>query len=149
MMTSKTKYALRALARLAREGQGNAVLIAAISESEGIPRKFLEQILLALKQRGLVFSRKGRGGGYALARDPATIPVSDVVRMMDGPLAPVPCVSKTAYRRCPECTDEATCCVRAVMQDVRDAIASILDRVSIQDLSQSTRHLPTALNYDI
>jgi Rrf2 family protein len=99
-----------------------------------VPRKFLELILLELKNHGLLQSKKGKGGGYALARPPETINVGEIVRLIDGPIAPLPCVSKTAYMRCEECRDERTCGIRLVMKNVRDATASILDATSIADL---------------
>src|SRR5271170_1656043 len=114
-------------------GEG-PILISAIASHDHVPRKFLELILLELKNHGLLQSKKGKGGGYALARPPQTIHVGDVLRIIDGPLAPLPCVSKTAYTRCDECRDERTCGVRLVMKDVRDATARILDATSLADL---------------
>jgi Rrf2 family protein len=134
MLSNKAKYALKALLALAgRYGEG-PVLIAQLADSEAIPRRFLEQILLQLKQQGILHSKKGRGGGYVLARDPARIAVGQVVRLIDGPLAPVPCASQTAYRKCAECVDEETCGVRMVMRNVRDATAEILDGTSLADV---------------
>jgi len=134
MLTHKSKYALKALLVLAREfGQG-PVLISDISHREGIPRKFLELILLELKNNGILGSKKGKGGGYFLARPPQMIHVGEVLRVLDGPLAPTPCVSRTAYMRCEECLDERTCSVRLVMKDVRDATTKILDSTSLADI---------------
>src|SRR5512147_1482378 len=112
MITNKTKYALRALYRLAVAEPGSPMLIAEIAEVEQIPRKFLELILVELKTHGLLKSRKGRGGGYLLARSPESISIADVLRITDGPMAPVPCLSKTSKERCADCRDEATCSVR-------------------------------------
>jgi Rrf2 family protein len=152
MLTHKSKYALKALTVLAREFGHGPVLISDIAEREGIPRKFLEMILLELKNRGLLQSKKGKGGGYALGRPPAAIHVSDVLRVLDGPLAPTPCVSRTAYMRCAECIDERTCGVRLVMKQVRDATATILDATSLADIvarvDQAARGKP-ALTYSI
>lgn len=134
MLTSKAKYALRALIFLARREDTNPVLIADMAREEKLPKKFLERILLELKAKGILQSRKGKGGGYFLGRDPSRISIGEVVRLMDGPLAPVPCVSQTAYTRCKECTEEKTCCIRIVMKDVRDAIASILDGTTLADM---------------
>lgn len=114
------------------------MLIQTIAEQENIPRKFLEIILLDLKHRGLIHSRRGRGGGYALARDAQAITFGEIVRMMDGPLAPVPCVSKTAYRRCDDCNDEKTCEIRKVMARVRDATADVLDNTRLGDAVRAT-----------
>ena len=106
MITMKTRYALKALTQLALAGQGTVVLIADLAEREDIPQKFLEAILRELKQDGLLISKKGRGGGYALNHDPKTVTLVKVLRAMEGPLAPVPCLSQTAYRRCDGCKEE-------------------------------------------
>ena len=134
MLTHKSKYALKALLVLAEEfGQG-PMLISAVSQREGIPRKFLELILLELKNKGLLGSKKGKGGGYFLARPPQNIHVGDVFRALDGPLAMTSCVSQTSYRRCDECLDERSCGVRLVMKDVRDSTAKILDSTTLADV---------------
>ncbi|MEI8242884.1 MAG: Rrf2 family transcriptional regulator [bacterium] len=135
MLTRKTKYALRALACLARGPQEQWLSVAVIAAREQLPRKFLERILLDLNRSGFVTSRKGREGGYALAAPASAMNVADVVRRMDGPLAPVPCVSITAYRHCTDCGSEAACCIRPVMKRVRDAIADILEHTTIADLA--------------
>jgi Rrf2 family protein len=103
-----------------------------MSEAEAIPKKFLEQILLTLKGFGLVHSKKGKGGGYALAQPPRSIMLGPVVRMMEGPLAPLPCASETRYRKCDECPDAETCATRIVMKEVRDAVAKVLDNTSLE-----------------
>ena len=152
MLTSRTKYALRALGALAAKDLRRPVLIAELSREERIPRKYLERILLELKSRGVLRSQKGKGGGYALARRPEDISLADVVRWMDCPLAPVSCVSATAYAPCRECTDEATCGIRLIMKEVRDAIAEILGANTLADLVQRTREAGgrhQALTYDI
>jgi Rrf2 family protein len=119
---------------LAKEfGQG-PVLISDIARREDIPQKFLEVILLELKNDGILQSKKGKGGGYSLGRAPHQISVGHVIRVLDGPLAPIPCVSKTAYMRCHECRDERTCGIRMVMKDVRDATAQILDSTTLADM---------------
>ena len=110
------------------------MLIADIAAAERIPKKFLESILLTLKNHGILVSRKGRGGGYALARPAGQVSFGEIVRIMDGPLAPVPCVSVTAYRRCEECASEEGCEIRAVMQRVRDASSAVLDATSLADV---------------
>ena len=134
MLSKKSKYALRALLALARKRDREPVLIADLAEQEGIPKKFLELILLELKNNGMLRSKKGKGGGYFLGREPKAISLGEVIRALDGPLAPLPCVSHTAYRKCEECEDETTCGIRAVMNDVRDATATILDRESVADV---------------
>jgi Rrf2 family protein len=134
MLSHKAKYALKALLVLAQEyGQG-PILISEIADRETVPRKFLELILLELKNNGLLQSKKGKGGGYALARPPELIHVGDILRVVDGPIALLPCVSKSAYTRCEECRDERTCGIRLVMKDVRDATSQILDATSLADL---------------
>ena len=149
MLSSKAKYGLKAMVYLARnEGRG-PVLIADVAESERIPKKFLDTILLELKNHGLLQSKKGKGGGYTMARPAARIMVGEIVRILDGPLAPVQCVSRTAYRRCDDCPDESACAVRAVMQDVRDAISAILDNTSLADMAARGSRAEPVLVYDI
>lgn len=149
MLSSKAKYGLKAMVYLARhEGQGPS-LIADVAEAERIPKKFLDAILLEMKNQGLLSSKKGKGGGYVLARPAERIMVGDIVRILDGPLAPIPCVSRTAYRPCEDCVDETACTVRAVMQDVRDAIAAILDNTSLADMRVSKVRAEAVLMYDI
>ncbi len=131
MLSKKAKYALKALIALQEHGSGQPVRIADLARSERIPKKFLEAILLDLKKRGILSSQKGKGGGYLLARDPRRIYFGEVVRMFDGPLAPVPCASQTAYVRCADCPDEAACVVHFVMKEVRDATAKVLDGTSL------------------
>ncbi len=134
MLSKKSKYALKALMVLAKEyGQG-PVLISDIANREEIPRKFLELILLELKNQGILQSKKGRGGGYFLGRPPAQVSAGHVIRVLEGPLAPLPCVSKTAYMRCRECRDERTCSIRMVMKEVREATAKILDSATLADM---------------
>ena len=134
MLAQKSKYALRALLVLAKEyGQG-PVLISDIAHREALPQKFLELILLELRNHGILGSKKGKGGGYFLARRPELVHLGEVLRVLEGPLAPLPCVSKTAYVRCAECRDERTCGIRMVMKDVRDATARILDQTSLADI---------------
>lgn len=134
MISKKTKYALNALVYLGRRYQKGPVLISQIAESERIPKKFLEFILLNLKNNGVLQSKKGKGGGYFLRRPPAEIIIGKIMRIFDGPLAPVSCASQTAYHKCEECRDEATCGIRAVMKDVRDAMANILDKTTLEDM---------------
>lgn len=136
MITMKTKYALKALCRLALSPPGEPVLIAEIAEQEGIPRKFLELILGELKQHGILQSRKGRGGGYLLAKNPDTITVASVLRVLDGPIAPVPCLSRTAYQRCAECKDEASCGVRLVLKEAHAASVQVLEGTTLADMVQ-------------
>jgi Rrf2 family protein len=135
-LSRKCKYALQALYRLTPEyAGGGLVSVATIAREEGIPRKFLEAILSQARLAGLVDSRHGKAGGYYLALPPGAITIGSVIRAIDGPLAPLPCVSETAYRRCPECADESRCRTRFVMKKVRDAIADVLDGITLLDLA--------------
>ncbi len=131
MLSQKCKYALQALLVLAREKGDGLLLVSDIAERENLPKKFLEAILLELNRNGLVRSRRGRGGGYALAKPADLITFGQVVRIMDGPLAPLSCVSVNYYRRCDDCKDEQSCAIRKVMRRVRDAIAMELDGTSL------------------
>jgi Rrf2 family protein len=133
-LSKKGKYALRALYHLTRERGRGPVLIATLAQRERIPHKFLELILLHLKNNGLVESKKGRHGGYTLAKEPSKITIGSVIRLIDGPLAPLPCASETAYRKCEECIDESNCGTRIVMRRVRDAMADILDKTTLADV---------------
>lgn len=134
MLTSKAKYALRAMVELARSAldePGRPVFIADIAAKQVIPRRFLEAILLELRRHGLVVSHRGKAGGYALARPPAQISYADIIRAIDGPLALTPCTSLTAYQRCADCREEAVCVLRKTLQRVRDASADILENVTL------------------
>jgi Rrf2 family protein len=134
VLSKKAKYAIKALLALADREREEPMRIADLAREEQIPPKFLELILLGLKHNGILQSRKGKGGGYLLARDPTDIYLGQIVRMFDGPLAPVPCASQTAYVRCADCRNEAECGVRLAMKEVRDATARILDGTSLASL---------------
>ena len=134
MISKKTKYGLNALIYLARHHEKGPVLISDIVKKEKMPKKFLEFILLDLKNHGLLQSKRGKGGGYLLGKDPKQIILGQVIRILEGPLAPVSCVSQTAYRKCEECKDESCCGIRFVMKEVRDAMANILDNTSLADV---------------
>jgi Rrf2 family protein len=153
MITMKAKYALKALCRLSVAPKGQPVLIADIAEQEGIPRKFLELILAELKQHGILSSRKGRGGGYLLARRPEDVTVAAVLRALDGPIAPVACLSRTAYQRCAECPNEAACGVRLVLREAHAASVEVLERTTVADMvnrvAEHSRPPQPALRYSI
>lgn len=138
-LSKKGKYALRALYYLAREHGKGPVLISSVSRVERIPRKFLEAILLQLRGSGILESKKGKGGGYALAVPPEQVTLGSIIRLIDGPLAPLPCASETAYRKCDECVDEKRCGTRIVMRQVRDAMAAILDHTTLADVCNTVR----------
>jgi Rrf2 family protein len=136
VLSRKSKYGLKALLVLAQEAGRGPVLVSDLAERDAMPKKFLEAILLELKRHGLVLSKKGKGGGYLLRRAPAEITFGEVIRVLDGPLAAVSCVSQTAYMMCAECVDEQTCGVRVAMKEVRDATARILDNTTLADVNK-------------
>jgi Rrf2 family protein len=131
VLSRKSKYGLKALLVLAEKAGSGPVLISELSARDRIPRKFLEAILLELKRHG----KKGKGGGYFLRRAPAEVTFGDVIRVLEGPLAAVPCVSERQYMKCTECVDEFTCGVRLAMKEVRDATAGILDNTTLADVN--------------
>src|SRR5579862_8490808 len=133
-ISKRTQYGLKAVLNLARRYGHGPVLIATLSQEETVPIKFLEGILLNLKSRGLLHSKTGKGGGYQLSRPPSTITVGSLIRMMEGPLAPLPCASETAFKPCAECPDVERCGTRIIMRQVRDAMADVLDRTTLADL---------------
>jgi Rrf2 family protein len=135
MLTQRSRYALRALIFIARSGGIAPVPISAIAADQKLPRKFLEIILVDLKNGGLVNSYRGKMGGYRLARPAHQISFGEIIRLIEGPLALVPCVSVSAYDRCADCFEEATCVIRKVMLTVRDQTAAILDHTTLADLS--------------
>jgi Rrf2 family protein len=136
MLTKKAKYGLKALVYLAGLTPGQTALVADIAAANQIPKKFLDAILGELRNAGFVHSKKGKGGGYTLARSPAEIGVGNVIRSLDGPLAPIQCASKTVYRRCDDCEDEVHCAVRLVMLQAREAIANVLDRTTLEQMRE-------------
>lgn len=133
MLTRKGKYGLKALLYLARLPAGQLAFVNDIATSNNIPKKFLDAILGELRNAGFVQSRKGKEGGYRLARPAADIKVGHVIRVLDGPLAPIPCASRTRYEPCEDC-DEATCQVRHMMLEVRQAMAEVLDNRSLAQM---------------
>jgi Rrf2 family protein len=135
MLTQRSRYALRALIFIARSAGIAPVPISVIAEDQQLPRKFLEIILLDLKNGGLVESFRGKMGGYRLARPASQISFGEIIRLIEGPLALVPCVSVSAYQRCADCFEESTCVIRKIMLTVRDNTAAILDHTSLADLS--------------
>jgi Rrf2 family protein len=128
MLSQKAKYALKALFVLGEHTGTEPVMIADVAERASVPRKFLEQILLEMKRRGIVHSVRGKFGGYALGRKPEDITFAEVIRVIDGPLALSPCASRTAYRKCDDCADETVCAIRFVLLKVRDSTADILEQ---------------------
>jgi len=136
MLTQRSRYALRAMILIAGEpADGPPVPMSRIADEAKVPRKFLEIILSELRNADLVKSTRGKYGGFHLARKPHLISFSDIIRVIEGPLALVPCVSRTAYKRCKDCNDEATCEIRRAMMIVRDDTARILDGTSLATAS--------------
>ncbi len=132
MLTKKAKYGLKAMVYLAGFEPGQPALVTEIATSNQIPKKFLDAILGELRNAGFVHSKKGKGGGYTLARSPSEIGVGSIIRVLDGPLAPIQCASRTVYRRCDDCVDENRCAVRLLMLEAREAIAGVLDKTSLE-----------------
>ena len=133
MISQKAKYAFKALFRLAAAERGHAVPIEEIAKADAIPQKFLEHILLDLKRKGLVASRRGRAGGYMLIKQPQEMTIGSVLRAIDGPIAPLPCISRTAYRRCTDCQDETTCAVRRLFADTYSAMLLLMDGTTLAE----------------
>jgi Rrf2 family protein len=134
MLSKKTQYAIKALVILGKNYGKDPMQILRIAQEDKIPKKFLEQILLELRNAGLLVSKKGAGGGYSLNKDPKEIFLVQVLRITGGPIALLPCVSLNFYQRCEECIDEKTCGIRDVFTDVRNASLKILTETSIADV---------------
>jgi Rrf2 family protein len=136
MLSSKAKYALRALLHLAENASsGSWLQIGEMAEQEQVSRKFLEAIFVQLRDQGIVESRRGAQGGYRLAREPDVISVADVIRILDGPLALTPCASRTRYHQCADCVDVKKCRLQPLMQQARDAVADVLENCSLLQLA--------------
>ncbi|MDI7862916.1 Rrf2 family transcriptional regulator [Rhizobiaceae bacterium n13] len=131
MLTKKGKYGLKALVDLAQLEPGETAFINEIAARNNIPKKFLDAILLELRKAGILRSKKGPGGGYALSKPASEIQIGQVIRTLDGPLAPIRCASRTAFEACGDCSDPIGCHVRRSMSDVRDAISDILDNMTL------------------
>jgi len=153
LISKKTKYALQALVHLAEQPGDEPVLISELARAERIPKKFLEFILLSLRKGGILQSKIGKGGGYFLSLPPSRVSIGMVVRILEGDLAPVQCLSQTNYARCEECRDEVTCGIRLVMVDVDKALSEVLDSLTLADMvgrSQAARaRLSNVLDFSI
>lgn len=132
MLSQKSRYGLRAIVELARAGAEQQLTAAELAVRADAPRKFLEAILLEMARRGLVHSRRGKFGGYILARPADAISFADVIRVIDGPLALAPCVSHMAFRKCDDCPDLETCALRPALRQARDATAAVLEGYTLQ-----------------
>jgi Rrf2 family protein len=145
MLSSKAKYAVRAATMLAeRSGVDEWTQTAAIAEQERIPRKFLEAILVQLRDHGVVESRRGSHGGHRLAHDPSAVSVADVIRMVDGPLALTTCASVTRFRQCTDCVDVEVCRLQHLMRQARDAVAGVLENCSLAKLATAGKRVKCA-----
>jgi Rrf2 family protein len=137
MLSKKTKYGIKALTYLAKQHDKSPVQIATISKSENISLKFLESILLTLRKTGFLGSKKGKGGGYYLLKHPSEILMTDVMRVLEGPIAMVPCVSLNFYEKCDDCPDENACAVHNLMIQVRDSTLAIFKNTSLEKLTKN------------
>lgn len=135
MLSKKTKYGLKALTYIAKKKDGQPVLISEIAESENISRKFLETILLLLKNTGFLASKMGKGGGYYLIKDPKDISMAALIRILEGPIAMLPCVSLNFYEKCADCPDEEACSLHKLMIEVRDNTLKVLENKTLHDLT--------------
>ena len=149
MLTKKGKYGLKAMVHLAGLEPNEVAQSKDIAEINSISKKFLDHILTELRRAGLVYSKRGKGGGYALARPAHEIRVGAIVRALDGPLAPIPCASVTAFRPCDDCGDLKTCSVRLIMVEARNAIANLLDNRTLAELRTLTNPRDLAEMYYI
>jgi len=147
MLSKRAKYAIQAMIRLAKEKDHGPLVIGEISEREHIPKKFLESILLELKNAGFVNSRKGRRGGYYLIKDPDEVNMADIHRIFDGAIALLPCVTYQYYERCEECQDEKTCAIRSAIKEVRDATVNIMKRYTLKELVEKEHELETLTDF--
>jgi Rrf2 family protein len=141
MLSKKTKYAVKALILLAKNIASPPMHIAEIADQENIPQKYLGAILGELRNAGLIYSKKGAGGGYTLCKRPEDIPLVQVLRITDGPIAMVSCASLNYYHRCEECLDEETCGIRKTFITIRDANLEILSKITILDLAKKEKEL--------
>ena len=139
MITQKMKYALKALMVLAdeRAGAGKALRIEEIAQRSDAPKRFLEHILLEIRNAGVIASIRGRNGGYVLIKDPALVSLSELLRLIDGPIAPLACLSRRAYQRCEDCSDEETCRIRKVFAEVFWSYLLIIESLTLADLARS------------
>lgn len=145
MLSKRAKYAINALVYLAKQEKQKPILISRIAEDEHIPKKFLEAILLELKHAGILNSKKGKGGGYYLYKAPEEVSLADIMRLFDGAIAFLPCVTHQYYERCEECVDEETCGIRDVFQDVRDESVRVLKASTLANIIERENKLGNAV----
>ena len=141
MITQKMKYALKALLTLADEAakdRPEALTIEEIAKRSGTPKRFLEHILLEIRNAGYIASTRGRSGGYQLIKPPAEVSISELLRLIDGPIAPLGCLSRRAYQRCDDCTDEESCRIRKIFADIFWSYLLLIESLSLADMLRST-----------
>ena len=138
MISQRARYAFKAVVALARAKPGEGMQIKQLCEQEKLPRKFLEQILLTLKAAGYISSRRGRDGGYEILKAPAKIMIGPMLRAVDGPISPLPCLSRTAYRRCDDCRDEASCELRIAFDKAYSDYLATLEHLSLADIMRQS-----------
>ncbi|MCF8274019.1 MAG: Rrf2 family transcriptional regulator [Flavobacteriaceae bacterium] len=141
MLSKKTKYGLKALSYLARQEGNTPVQVGEIASNENIPQKFLESILLTLRKSGCLGSKKGKHGGYYLIKKPSDIIMADVMRVLEGPIALVPCVSLNFYEKCDDCPDEISCSVHKLMIQVRDSTLNVFRNTTLADVSKTSKDM--------
>jgi Rrf2 family protein len=149
MLTNKGKYGLKALVHLAGLPNGQTAQSVEIAQANNIPKKFLDTILNELRVAGIVRSKKGKGGGYMLSREPEKIAVGAIIRVLDGPLAPIACASRLSYQPCDDCRDVTACSVRIMMLEVRDVMARVLDSTTLEDMRRNTSAAEASFMYHI
>ena len=141
MLSKKSKYAIIALIHLTKHYGDGPILIGKIAEEENIPKKFLEGILYELKNSGVVNSQRGKSGGYYLIKNPKDVHLAQIMRLFDGPIALIPCVTFQYYEPCPECKDEKTCAIRSVFKDIRDVTVDILKKATLAEMVRVEKRL--------
>lgn len=146
MLSKKAQYALYALVCLAREQSNGPLLIRDIAEKEKLPRKFLEAILLELKTIGILSSRKGKGGGYLLRRNPEDVNMAEIIRHFDGAIALLPCATYRYYEECSHCKDEATCGIKSYVKDIRDETVKMMKNITLKDILEREKFLSDSKN---
>ena len=140
MISQRTKYALKALITLADAARSDqpALTIEEVARRSGTPKRFLEHILIDLRNIGMIRSKRGRAGGYMLIKEPKTVSIGELLRQMDGPIAPLPCLSRTAYQPCEDCTDEASCRIRKMFGQVYWAYLLLIESLTLADLTETS-----------
>jgi Rrf2 family protein len=151
MITQKMKYGLKALLVLAdeRAANGGALRIEEIARRSGTPKRFLEHILLEIRDAGFIASNRGRSGGYSLIVDPRQVSISELLRLIDGPIAPLPCLSRRAYQRCADCVDEESCRIRRVFAEVFWSYLLLIDSLTLADMLRSSEGAKLVLGDEV